>query len=109
MNDFSEHHRVIHERVTDPNADYYEPYWWDAEIKCFVKDIPLSIKFIAKECSDEELYWLSEVFEDIFEQTRSVKLYKTIENRNKQVVSDEYRDEITECLKFASYYVKDQL
>ena len=109
MKDFTELHKVINDRVINEAAYYLPEPWWDAEVAAFSKDVPLSIQFIAKECSDEELYWLSEIFDFIIEETLSVKLYKTIEERITRVENDEYREEMQDCLKDADYFIEDKL
>ncbi len=71
MTDFTPFHQVIRERIISPGAKYYADPWWDAEIKQFTIDMNASIRFIDEEITDEELYWLGEVFEDIMEKTQS--------------------------------------
>ena len=78
MIDFTPFHNVIKERVTNPNAFYYAGPWWAAEIKQFTLDVDTSIQFIREECSDEELWWLGEIFDDLMEATRSVELLNVI-------------------------------
>lgn len=45
MDIFERIHAVIHERITDPNANYYEIPWWEKEIKALTIDIAASIRF----------------------------------------------------------------
>lgn len=104
MKNFSSFHQVIHERMTNPNANYYEVPWWEAEIRQFTADIHESIRFIECECTDEELYWLSEVFEDIVDRTRSVEFVKCLQERVRRVANPEWKrsvlDEINGTLDY---------
>lgn len=105
MTDFELYHQVIRERITNPNAEYYADPWWDAEIKQFTKDISESIQFIEDECTDEELYWLGEVFDDIMDRTRSVEFLNSIRRRVEQVEKPEWKADLLEDLRTAAEYV----
>ena len=107
MTDFTPFHRVIHERFTNPNARYYADPWWDEEIKQFTLDIDLSVRFIETECSDEELYWLGEVFDDIMDKSRSVAFLNALRERAKQVENPQWRAEIEEDLRTAAEYIAE--
>ena len=91
MSDFMPFHKVIKERVTNPNANNYEIPWWNAEIKQFTRDVDASIRFIKEECSDEELWRLGEIFDDLMEATRSVKLLNSIRERAQCVSNAEWK------------------
>ena len=105
MVDFHPLHQVIHERMTNPNANYYEIPWWEAEIKQFTASIQESIRFIEDECSDEELYWLSEVFEDIVDRTRSMDFVRCLQKRVQQVENPGWKQSILEEIRTASEYI----
>ena len=107
MIDFTPFHEVINERVTNPNADYYEIPWWDAEIKQFSLDVDASIKFIKEECSDEELWWLDEVFDDLIEVTQSVELLNSLRERAQLVDNTEWKENILESIKSAADFIKE--
>ena len=107
MIDFEPFHAVIKERVTNPNAFYYADPWWEAEIKQFTLDVDTSIQFIKEECSDEEFWWLGEIFDDLMEATRSVELLNVIRERVKLVSNAEWRKDILEDIRTASDYIED--
>ena len=107
MIDFEPFHAVIKERATNPNANYYEIPWWDAEIKQFTLDVDTSIQFIREECSDEEFWWLGEIFDDLMEATRSVELLNVIRERVKRVSNAEWKKDILEDIRTAADYIED--
>lgn len=102
---FSLFHQVIHERMTNPNANYYAIPWWDAEVKQFAANIQESIEFIQNECTDEEFYWMSEVFEDIADCTRSVEFVKCIQKRVQRVKNPEWKQSILGEIRWTLDYV----
>ena len=107
MIDFTPYHKVIKERVTNPNAFYYADPWWEEEIKQFTLDVDTSIRFIREECSDEELWWLGEIFDDLMEATRSVELLNSIRERAKCVSNAEWKKDILEDIRTASEYIDE--
>lgn len=106
MVNFNPFHQVIRERITNPNANYYEIPWWNAEIKQFTINLDESIRFIEEECTDEELYWLSEVFEDIMEKTRSAEFLKCLRKRVQRVENPQWKEEILEDIRTAAEYIE---
>ena len=106
MIDFEPFHAVIKERVTNPNAFYYADPWWDAEIKQFTLDVDTSIQFIREECTDEELWWLGEIFDDLIEATRSAELLNVIRERVKLVSNAEWKKDILEDIRTAAEYIE---
>ena len=108
MADFNPFHQVIHERITNPNAKYYADPWWDAEIKQFTLNLGESIRFIEEECTDEELYWLGEVFDDIMDKTRSVEFLNCLRARVQRVENLQWKADILEDIRTAAEYVDEQ-
>ncbi len=106
MQDFQQYHKVIKERIVSPGAFYYADPWWDAEIKQFTLDVSKSIHFIDNECSDEELYWLSEVFDDIMDRSRSKEFLECLRRRAQKVEDSKWREEILEDIRTAAEYVE---
>lgn len=106
-NTFALFHQVIRERITNPNAKYYADPWWEAEIKQFTANIQESIRFIESECTDEELYWLSEVFEDIVDRTRSVEFVHCLQTRVQHVENSEWKQSILDEILITLDYVEE--
>lgn len=107
MNDFSTFHAVIQERMKEPGAQYYPDLWWEKELKVLLDDLDVSIQFIKGECTDEEFYYLSEIFDDIMEQTKSVDFLKCIRERAERVENAQWRCELAEDIRFAALYVDE--
>lgn len=47
-----------------------ENYYWEPLIELLIKNEDDTIKFL-RDCSDEQIYWISEVFEDISDKFQS--------------------------------------
>ena len=96
MKDFSNYHRVIKDRADiEDKLRGGDPIWqWEMMVKQFTVDMPISIEFIKTDCADEELFWLSEIFEDIAEKTHSSEFIQCIRERAPQVENPEWRAEI---------------
>ena len=105
MEGFKKLHMLINERCTEPGAYYYPDPWWEKEVEAIVGDMKTAIAFIQNECSDEELYWLSEVFDDVMEKTRSADFLNCIRRRVRRVKDDVRRAELLEDLKTAEEYI----
>ena len=105
--DYTPFHQVIRERITNPNANLYEIPWWNAEIYQFTINLVDSIHFIETECTDEELYWLGEVFDDIMDKTHSVDFLNCLRRRAQSVVNPEWKADILEDIRTAAEYVNE--
>ena len=56
----------------------------------FTTDVNATIMFLQNDCDDEELYFLSEIFEEIVEQTQSKELVSVLRSRLAKVTSENY-------------------
>ena len=89
---------ILKERIrisqeTDGNWDYGIEQCWKRAIKILTADTSKSIHYFLHECTDEEFYWLSEIFDDIAEQTPSRELIATLRSRLAAVTPENYRQE----------------
>ena len=107
MDGFKELHELINERCSEPSAYYYPDPWWKKEVDAIVDDLETAMAFIQHECSDEELYWLAEVFDDVMEKTRSSDFLNCIRQRIQMVKDDGKRAELLEDIKTAEEYVHE--
>ncbi len=106
-NQYSAYHEVIRERITNPNADYYTPYWWDKELKVILADLDLSIRFIREACTDEELYWLGEIYNDIMDKTRHKAFLQALRERAQRVENPEWKKDILIDIRDAAEYIDE--
>ena len=93
MDVFERIHAAIHERVANPNANNYEIPWWEKEIEALTVDITASIQFFQQECSDEEIWWLGEIVEDLAEKTQNRELLQSMRSRAELVQDEQKREE----------------
>lgn len=71
-------------KETQDNWDYGIEKCWTELIKLVSDNVDESINFILNDCTKEEFSWLSEVIEDIIENTKSKNLleaYKSVANK----------------------------
>ena len=59
----------------------------------FTKDVAATINLLQNECDDEELYCLSEIFEEIVEQTQSEELVAALRSRLAKVTPENYNQQ----------------
>ena len=107
MDIFERIHAVIHERITDPNANYYEIPWWEKEIKALTIDIAASIRFFQQECTDEEIWWLGEIAEDLAEKTQSRELLQSMRSHAELVYDKQKRKEALRDIDDAFDFITD--
>ena len=74
----------------DPNDDFGMEKCWDEMTEILSDDIPATIHFFESVCTDEELYWLGSVFEDVAEKTQSKDLIQVLRNRLAKVTPETY-------------------
>lgn len=73
---------------------------WEEEVKLFCKDLNAPMAFIRTEATDEEMYMLTEVFDDILISTKSQEVLDCLRERAERVVSPK-KKEIQEFLEDA--------
>ena len=60
-------------KALHPEDSFAAEKCWDEEIHLMCRDIEQTIDFLENRCTGDEFAWLSEVFEDVQEQTKSVR------------------------------------
>ena len=100
-------HDAIHERITNPNANYYEIPWWEEEIDALIVDVTASIRFFQQECTDEEIWWLGEIVEDLAERTQSRELLQSMRNRAEMFRDKQKREEALKDIDDAFEFIMD--
>lgn len=74
----------------DPNDDFGMEKCWEEMTIILSDDISATIHFFESVCTDEELYWLGSVFEDVAEKTQSKELIQVLRNRLSKVTPETY-------------------
>ena len=74
----------------DPNDDFGMEKCWEEMTVILSDDISATIHFFESVCTDEELYWLGSVFEDVAEKTQSKELIQVLRNRLAKVTPETY-------------------
>lgn len=57
--------------ATDMNNSDAVDVLWNKEIKLFTEDINSTIEFVKNDCTANQFSWMSEVWDDIVEKTKS--------------------------------------
>ena len=82
-----------HFRVVESEDNYWVEDYWKATIELSTKDVAATIMFLQNDCDDEELYFLSEIFEGIVEQTQIKELVSVLRSRLAKVTPENYNQQ----------------
>lgn len=104
---YNEFHDILKRSMTDKNLNYYKRPFWNEEAALFTKDINKTIDFINNDCSDEEFYYMSEVFEEIAEITKNKEFLKAILKRMESISNPEYIRSINIDIDIAKSIIED--
>ncbi|ATP92918.1 hypothetical protein CSE15_02565 [Bacillus altitudinis] len=95
--------RVLDKRKKlDLNDDYGIQKSWDEIIEILVENEERTLEYL-EHCSKEDLYWISEVFEDISEVLQSKELIKCLRRLDKKYPELEMKQDID----LAESYIED--
>ena len=93
---------VLSRRISlHPEDDYAIEQCWEQEVKILSKDREETIRFLCAEASDDELAWLSEIFDDLILKTQDTGLLEAIKIRATSVVSSQDRHSVDVGIKGA--------
>lgn len=106
MNASDELRQVLAARMHGDKEKYYAVLLWEQEVKAFCTDMDACLGFIRNICTDEELYWLGEVYDDIAEQTHSLEFLQCLRERALRVENSEWKDEIMRDIATAAEYIE---
>ena len=90
-------------RVIENKDNYWIEDYRDAAITIFSKDIGKTIYFFQNECTDEELYYLAEIFEELAEETQSRELIDVLRARLAMVTPETYHQQSLACKHMRKY------
>lgn len=85
MGKFDEMKRLLYESYHNENYHEYAIPLWNAEIEEFTKNLDDTLEFIKTEATDENLFFLSEIFDDICSITHDKRFLDTIRERAKTI------------------------
>ena len=105
---YNEFHEILaRSKRNDDDIKYDTRPFWNEEAALFTKDINKTIDFINNDCSDEEFYYMSEVFEEIAEITKSKEFLKAILKRMESITDPEYIRSINIDIDIAKSIIED--
>ncbi|MBR4346030.1 MAG: hypothetical protein IKP75_03760 [Oscillospiraceae bacterium] len=81
---------LTHRLSLDVNDDYGIEESWKRLNNILTENVNDTICFFSNECTDEEFFWLSEVFSDVSEKVQSKEFVQTLRTRLAQVTRESY-------------------
>ncbi|MBU0279123.1 hypothetical protein [Gemella sp. zg-1178] len=90
---------ILEQRLDEEHFYYVE--CWKKEVEILTEDINETIEFVKNKCDDYTLFWMSEVFEDIIEKTKSKELLQVILERANRAIDENNRKEILKEVEYA--------
>lgn len=100
---------ILTERIRICNE--LQDNWGDGIEKCWKKEIEIltnnlteTVHYFSTECSDEDFYWISEVFEELISITQYKEFISIWNTRLSYIKSDNYKTE-----NFKTLYIKNEL
>jgi hypothetical protein len=81
---------LTHRLSLDVNDDYGIEESWKRLTNILTENVYDTICFFSNECTDEEFFWLSEVFSDVSEKVQSKEFVQTLRTRLAQVTRESY-------------------
>lgn len=76
-----------------PEDDFGTEKCWKEMTEILSNDISATIDYFERQCTDEEFFWLSAIFEDVSEKTQSVELIKVLRERLARVKPETYHQQ----------------
>ena len=73
-----------------PENDYEREKCCEKEVSLIIEDMPGALDFIMNECTDEEFFYLAEVFDDIARESQNWEFIDTIKKRTAAVTVESY-------------------
>ncbi len=80
-------------RIHENEDNYWEVAYWEAAVDAALQSVPNTIHYLQRDCTDEEFFWLSEIFEELVKKTQSVELLEALRTRLKQVTLESYHQQ----------------
>ena len=103
--EFKSLQECIHFRMTANPEQYYDETLWNTEILMFCSQPEDSLSFITNVCTDEELWWLGEVYEDIIEKMQDVRILNALKERAEKVQDSKLKEDILSDIQDAERFL----
>lgn len=87
---------LSHRLALDINDEYSRDRSWEKMSAILSKNTSETIRFFNTECTDEEFFWLSEIFEEVAEKTQSKELVQALRDRLAKVTPENYNQQAFE-------------
>ena len=98
---------LISKRISlELNDDFALMEIWKEEVLLISENMEATIEYILNSCSDEHLYWMSEVFEDIVKVTQSIEFIDAIKKRQESMTDKEYADDVKKEIEYSLNYLE---
>lgn len=88
-------------RISENEDNYWIEDYWKAAVETAVRNIDETLTFIQKDCDNEELYVLSEIFEELAKRTKNRKIIQALRERLEKVTPENYNQQ-----DFTSEYMR---
>ena len=82
------------------NDDFALMECWKQEVEILSENTSETVAFFDS-CTDEEFFWLSEVFDDLIKATQNREIFQAICKRAERVTDPEYKTSISTDIEFA--------
>lgn len=77
-----EFRNILTKRISLHPEDYINiEKCWEEETRILTSNMEQAINFIINECTDDEFYWMSEIFEDIAHDSPSIDFVDALKKR----------------------------
>lgn len=95
-------------RVIEDEEKYWVDDYWEKAVEIFTKDVEKTIEFIQNDCTDEEFFWLAEIFATLVEKTQCKKLIEVFKERLNKVDKNTYDQSKFESKHMREYVNYDE-
>lgn len=99
---------VIAKRIAlHPEDDFQIDKCWKEEVALLTEDIDEAIDFILNHGTDEEIYWLSEIFEDVVHSVNSMPFVEAIIERANTIYDEAKKKSVLSEAEYARTILGD--
>lgn len=108
MRTFESLRDALYYRMTENPDHYFTDALWEEEVNFACTVLPKTIRFLRVECTDQELWCLGEVFDDIMEKTNSAEFLRVLRERAGKVTDPQQKEEIMNDICTAATFLQDK-